>query len=281
LLLAGAIVHLTIRRSIMRPVARVIQGVQTAADEAAQTSQQMAQSGSEVSNNAQQQAAYIEETSSSLEEISATTRQNADHAGAADRLMQEARQTAEHSVQAMQELVSSMSLIAKSSHQVAKVLKNIDDIAFHTNILALNAAVEAARAGEAGAGFSVVAGEVRSLARRAADAARDSGDTIERTLGDVSRGEILAAHAQSAFQEVAAKIVDGTRLVSEIAASTVEQSQGIKGIGSTITRMESLTQQNAAHAAQTAEGASALTVQMENTREHLRDLVALVGLNAV
>lgn len=280
LMVAGAIVHLTIRRSITGPVVRVIGGVQDAANEAARTSAQMAQSGMEVSNNAQEQAACIEETSASLEEITATTRQNANRAGEADRLMQEARQTVERAAQAMSDLTSSMNLISKSSNQVAGVLKNIDEIAFHTNILALNAAVEAARAGEAGAGFSVVADEVRRLAHRAAEAARNSGAIIEQTLGDVSKGVGLVDHAHMAFREVSTKIASGTEIVSQIAASSGEQARGIVHISQAINRIESLTQRNVSNAQQTAEGASAMTSQVESTRKYLDELVALVGCRA-
>jgi len=280
LILAGVIVHVTIRRSITGPVLRVIGGVQDAANEAAQASTRMAQSGQEVSSNAQEQAACIEETSASLEEISATTRQNAERAGEADRLMQVARQTVERAANAMGELTTSMKLISNSSSQVAGVLKNIDEIAFHTNILALNAAVEAARAGEAGAGFSVVADEVRTLAHRAADAARNSGATIEQTLGDVSKGVQLVTHAHTAFGEVAAKIASGTEIVSQIASSSDEQARGIANIGQAITRIESLTQRNATNAHQTAEAALTMNSQVENTRKYLEELVAVVGLHS-
>ncbi|MDZ4800218.1 MAG: methyl-accepting chemotaxis protein [Bryobacteraceae bacterium] len=280
LILAGTIVHLTIRRSITGPVIRVIGGVQDSANEAARAAEQMAQSGTEVSNNAQEQAACIEETSASLEEISVTTRQNADRAGEADRLMQAALQTVEHTAHAMNDLTSSMNLISKSSNQVAAVLKDIDEIAFHTNILALNAAVEAARAGHAGAGFSVVADEVRSLAHRAAEAARNSGSIIERTLGDVSRGVELAGNAHVAFQEVSATIGNGTRIVSQIASSSDEQARGIAQISQAITRIESLTQRTVANAQQTVDGASAMTSEVENTRKYLNELVAVVGLRS-
>ena len=240
----------------------------------------MAESGSEVSANAQEQAACIQETSASLEEISATTRQNADRAGEADRLMHTARQTVERVARAMSDLTGSMNLIAKSSHQVAGVLKNIDEIAFHTNILALNAAVEAARAGEAGAGFSVVADEVRSLAHRAAEAARSSGSIIEQTVGDVSKGVELVGNAQAAFQEVSAMIASGTQIVSQIASSSEEQARGITNVGQAITRIESLTQRNVSNAQQTAEGAEAMSSQAENTRRYLDELVAVVGMQS-
>jgi hypothetical protein len=278
LLVAGLIVNLTIRHSITGPVVRVIGGVQEAADEAARASESMAASGREVSTNAQEQATCIEETSASLEEISATTRQNANRAGEADRLMQEARRTVEHAAGAMNELASSMSLIYKSSNQVAGVLKSIDEIAFHTNILALNAAVEAARAGEAGAGFSVVADEVRSLAHRAAEAARDSGSIIEQTVGDVSKGVELVGHAHAAFQEVSSRIASGTQIVTQIAASCDEQARGIVNTSQAMTRIESLTQRNVVNAQQTADGASAMASQVENTRKYLEDLVAIVGV---
>jgi methyl-accepting chemotaxis protein len=277
LIVAGVIVHLTIRGSITGPITRVASGVQDAANETARASTQLAESGKEVSQNAQEQAACIEETSASLQEVSTRTHQNAERAGAADRLMQEARQTGDRAAQAMQDLTSCMHLISKSSKQVAGVLKEIDEIAFHTNILALNAAVEAARAGEAGAGFSVVADEVRSLAQRAAEAAHNSGEIVEQTMRDVSTGVELAGHAHRAFQEVSAKIASGTRVVSQIATSSGEQAAGISTIGQSIARIESLTQRNVATAQQTADGASAMASQVETTRRYVDDLVAVVG----
>ncbi|HUI53863.1 MAG TPA: methyl-accepting chemotaxis protein [Bryobacteraceae bacterium] len=278
LLVAGVIVNLTIRCSITGPILRVIHGVQSAADGAGNASKRMAESGQVVARDAQQQASYIEETSASLEEISATTRQNADRAREADGLMREATQTVDRATQAMNDLTASMQAISHSSNQVAAVLKSIDEIAFHTNILALNAAVEAARAGQAGAGFSVVADEVRSLAHRAAEAARQSAEIVEKTIADVSKGVEFVAVAHGAFDQVSSKITGGSQVVSQIAASSEEQSRGVNQIGQAVSRMGALTQNNAANAQQTAENASAMTEQVRTTRKHLEELVAVVGL---
>jgi methyl-accepting chemotaxis protein len=280
ILVAAVIVHITIRRSITGPVLRVIQGVQVAADGAAEASHQMSESGGVVARDAKEQAACIEETSASLAHMSATTKENATRAGEADSLMQEASKTVHEAALAMEGLTQSMNLISKSSSQVAAVLKSIDEIAFHTNILALNAAVEAARAGEAGAGFSVVADEVRSLAHRAADAARSSGDIIERTIRDVNKGVELATVAHAAFNQVTNKIAGGSKVMSQIAASSNEQARGIANIGQAISRIELLTQNNAANAHKTAEAASEMGVQVAATRSHIDQLVSVVGAHS-
>jgi methyl-accepting chemotaxis protein len=278
LVIAAVIVSLTIRKAITGPIVRVIHGVQDAASGAAQAAERMALSGKSVASDAQNQAAYIEETSASLEEISATTRENANRAKAADGLMQQATNTVGRATRAMNDLTTSMDAISKSSKQVADVLKSIDDIAFHTNILALNAAVEAARAGAAGAGFSVVADEVRSLAQRAAEAARRSAEIIEKTIASVGNGVDQVTIAYDAFNAVSASIASGSEVVTQIAASSEEQARGVAHIGQAIQRMEAVTQNNVANAQQTAEAASEMGAQVQTTRHHIDELVAVVGL---
>jgi methyl-accepting chemotaxis protein len=281
ILVASLIVNLTIKRAITGPIVRVIHGVQTAAEDAGQASDEMAQSGQVVAQEAREQAVYLEETSSSLEKISTSTQRNADRATEADKVMRQAGETVTRARQAMNDLTTSMTAISSSSKQVSEVLKSIDEIAFHTNILALNAAVEAARAGAAGAGFSVVADEVRSLAKRAAEAAQRSGEIIQKTIQDVSKGVKILSAAQSAFNEVSSGISTGSSVVSEIAASSKEQAHGVKDIGQAMARIGAVTQNNVTNATKTAQAASSMSEHVQTTRDHLEELVAVVGLRQV
>ena len=280
LVLAFVIVTMTIRRHITGPIMRVIDGVRESADEAGEASGQMAESGRAVARDAQEQAACLEETMASLQEISATTHQNSDRATNADDLMKQAKTTVQDASGAMNKLTVSMNAVSASSREVSGVLKSLDEIAFNTNILALNAAVEAARAGVAGAGFSVVADEVRSLAKRAAEAARHSAEIIDKTIADVANGVQYVSVAHGAFQEVSKRIEEGSLAVSQIAAGSETQTRGIQAIGQAISRLEKVTQNNAATAQQTAESASAMSSQVERTRHHLDELVAVVGIKA-
>jgi methyl-accepting chemotaxis protein len=238
----------------------------------------LAQSGQTVANDAHDQAACIQETSASLEQVSATVRVNADRATEADHLMQQAGQTVSRATHAMNELRDSIDAIRKSNDEVSGVLKSINQIAFNTNILALNAAVEAARAGEAGAGFSVVAAEVRSLAQRAASAARLSEEIIQRTISDVSKGVDLVGLACRAFSEVSENITTSSRTVAQIASGSREQAIGVNHITEAIARIGQVTQKNVKNANRTAQAASAMSQQVESTRDHLNQLVAVVGL---
>jgi methyl-accepting chemotaxis protein len=278
LLVAGVIVHLTIRRSIANPIRIAVQGLRQAAEESSQASTRVAQSGQKVAKDAEEQATCLEETSASLEEIAATTRENASRAGEADRLMRDATATAKDASQAMNALTSSMDAISGSSQQVSDVLKSIDEIAFHTNILALNAAVEAARAGEAGAGFRVVADEVRSLAQRAAEAAGRSGSIIEKTMADVRAGVKLVSAAQAAFQDVSSRIARGTGLVAQIAAGSDQQTRGVASIGEAVNRIGLVTQNNTSHANEAVEVASTLSLQIQTTHGFLESLTAILGM---
>lgn len=278
LIAAAIIVNLTIRRAITGPILTVISGMQESADGAALASDQMTRSGKIVARDAQQQAAYLQETTASLSQISSTTTVNAGQASQADGLMRQATESVGLATTAMNNLAESMDMIQRSSKQVVGVLKNLDQIAFQTNILALNAAVEAARAGAAGSGFSVVADEVRSLARKSTDSARQSAEIIEKTIADVGKGVALVARAHEAFGAVSTTIATGSELVSRIAANSKEQARGISHIGDALNKIEKVTQSNAASAQETAESASSMVVQIQSSRQHLDDLVSVVGL---
>ncbi|MHB8091014.1 MAG: methyl-accepting chemotaxis protein [Syntrophales bacterium] len=198
-----------------------------------------------LSDAASEQAASIEETSSSLEEMASMIKSNADSTETANALMTGAKETIEKADGSMNQLTVSMKEIASASEQTQKIVKTIDEIAFQTNLLALNAAVEAARAGEAGAGFAVVAGEVRNLALRAAEAAKNTASLMGDIVGKVHGGEKLVAATSNDFfamKENSNKVVD---LVSGIASASREQSIGIEQINQAILHLNQATQQNA------------------------------------
>ncbi|MGZ3387728.1 MAG: methyl-accepting chemotaxis protein, partial [Isosphaeraceae bacterium] len=190
------------------------------------------------------------------------------------------RQMVDRANGSMTELTQSMQDISKASDETSKIIKTIDEIAFQTNLLALNAAVEAARAGEAGAGFAVVANEVRNLAMRAAEAAKNTAGLIEGTVKKVKEGSELVERTNGAFSEVsksAAKVAD---LVSEIAAASSEQAQGIDQVNKAVSEMERVTQQSAANAEESAAAGEELTAQAEQLKRYVGELDALIGGSA-
>ncbi len=262
--------------SITRPINRVITGLNEGADQVEAASAEVSAASQSLAQGSSEQAASLEETSSSLEEMASMTRQNADHASEADALMQETGRVVQEADRYMNDLTTSMQEISQASDETAKIIKTIDEIAFQTNLLALNAAVEAARAGEAGAGFAVVADEVRNLAMRAAEAAKNTANLIEGTVGKVKGGTELVARTAEAFGQVTTSSGKVQELVAEIAAASREQAQGAEQVSRAVAEMDKVVQSNAANAEESASASEELSAQAVQMKGVVGNLVALV-----
>jgi methyl-accepting chemotaxis protein len=263
--------------SITRPINRVVAGLTEGADQVSAASTQVAAASQHLAEGTSEQAASLEETSSSLEEMASMTKQNADNAGQAKAMMGEAGRIVEKVSGHMDKMGKAINEITKSSEETGKIIKTIDEIAFQTNLLALNAAVEAARAGEAGAGFAVVAEEVRNLALRSAEAAKNTSNLIENTIKVVHDGNQLTKLTQDAFQEniaIAGKI---GQLIDEIATASDEQAHGIAQVNVAVAEMDKVTQETAASAEESASASEELNAQAEQMKSYVQDLSAVVG----
>ncbi len=185
-----------------------------------------------------EQAASLEETSSAVEQTASTIAKNSENANQADELMKAVRNEVNRANESMEHLTTAMQEISRSSEETSKIVGTIDEIAFQTNLLALNAAVEAARAGEAGAGFAVVADEVRNLAIRASEAAKNTHNLIEKTVGNIQAGAGMVKTVNDAFQEASDRTVNAGALVNEIAVASNEQAQGIEMVNRAINEID-------------------------------------------
>ena len=266
-----------VARSIPKPFARIIAGLERMSAANNTSARQVTSASQSLAEGSSEQAASLEEVSATLEELSSMTKRNVDSAQSAKRTANTARQAAETGAEEMTRMQSAMDSIQQSSLEIAKIIKTIDEIAFQTNILALNAAVEAARAGEAGAGFAVVADEVRALAQRSAVAARETADKIAAAGERSAQGVQLSARVASGLAEIVTLIRQVDGLVIEVASSSQEQSTGLEQISVTITQLDKVTQANAATAEETAAAAAELTTQSDALRTSSGELSLLVG----
>ncbi len=210
-----------------------------------------------------EQAAALQQTAASMEQLSSTVRQNADNAHQANQLAVTASSVAQRGGRAVGEVVNTMQGISASSSKIADIVGVIDSIAFQTNILALNAAVEAARAGEQGRGFAVVASEVRALAQRSAQAAREITTLIEDSVSKVNEGSGQVERAGATMQEIVDSVKRVTDIMGEISAATIEQSSGIDQVNLAITSLDSNTSYNAERVEETAKAAAEMTAQAQ------------------
>ena len=259
------------QESLIRIVGTVRQGV----EEINVGAHEIYQGNTDLSNRTEQQAAALQETAASMEQLDSTVHQNADHAREADRVVKGAADVAQRGGTAVSAVVNTMSEISESSRRMAEIVSVIDGIAFQTNILALNAAVEAARAGEQGKGFAVVAGEVRSLAQRSAQAAKEIKQLIDESLEKVSAGARLAGDAGEIMQDVVRSVDTVTAIMSEIVTASSEQSDGISQVNAAVTDMDGVTQQNAALVQEAAAAAGSL----QDQAHRLMEVVAVFKIN--
>jgi methyl-accepting chemotaxis protein len=283
MLLALSIVSITaaawVSRSIGRQVHQVTVSLAAGAEQVADAAQQIAASSQALADGASSQASSLEETSASLEQVQSMTRHNAENAQRAKQLTHQAHQAADRGAQDIHEMGAAMDAMKSASDNIAKIIKTIDEIAFQTNILALNAAVEAARAGEAGMGFAVVAEEVRNLAQRSGQAAKETGARIQDSIAKSDRGIKISAKVAKSLEEIVGGVRQVDQLVGEIASGSQEQSQGIQQVNTAVSQIDKITQSNAAGAEESASAAEELSRQSAQLKSAVQDLVHVIGGN--
>lgn len=262
--------------STTRALKRVVASLTDGARQLASASSQVASASQEMAQGSSEQAASLEESSASLEEMASMTRQNAENATQAQAVARQTTECAAAGEESMVRMTHAIDRIKESAVETAKILKTIDEIAFQTNLLALNAAVEAARAGEAGKGFAVVADEVRNLARRSADSARNTASLIEGAQRNADAGVAATSEVVRSLAGIRGNAANVTTLIGEIAVASKEQTQGIEQVNKAVAEMDKVVQRNAANAEETAsasEGLSSQARELELTVGRLEELV--------
>ncbi len=276
-IIVGAALAVYVISGIIRRLNSIIASLGDSSTQVNQAAAQISDSSQTLAEGSTEQAASLEETSSALEEMASMTRQNADNANKTNDTMTHTGKLFQEGSGYMTSMNESMEEISESSEKIRNIIKTIEDIAFQTNLLALNAAVEAARAGEAGKGFAVVADEVRNLAQRSAQAARDTTQLIESTVDRVRNGTEVARALNTSFSGIQESAGTVTRLVSEISAATNEQAQGVDQVNTAVAQMDKVTQSNAATAEEAASAAEELSAQSSALKGMVGDLIAMVS----
>ena len=267
-------------RAISRPLTASIRVLEQMGAQVTAAAGQISGASQNLATGASEQAASLEETGATLEEIASMTKHNDGHAASAKDLARQTRTAADAGVAEMDSMSRAMSEIKNASDNIAKIIKTIDEIAFQTNILALNAAVEAARAGEAGMGFGVVAEEVRNLAQRCAQAARETTTKIEDSMQKSELGVKFSAQVGRSLQEILSRAREMDEVVAQIVTASREQSQGVEQVNTAVAQMDKITQSNAAHAEETASAAEELNAQSAELKNAVGSLIELVGVEA-
>jgi len=264
-------------RSIKGSLKSISDRLTAGAEQVNASSVQLSGASQDLAESSSEQAAGLQQTTSSLEQISAQTKQTASNANEAERAMKETEPKLISGVEAMKRMNNAISEIQNSSDETSKIIQTIDEIAFQTNLLALNAAVEAARAGDAGKGFAVVAEEVRNLAQRSAEAAKNTSQLIEKSQMSSKRGSEVAKEVSENLKNIEESVQNVSTLVVEISAAADEQRVGIEEMNSVIHEMDKVVQNNASTSEETASSAEELSSQASEMNFIVEELVSLVG----
>jgi len=266
-----------VRRSVINPIRQVISGLENAYKEMAEASQQLGEIGKEIAQGTSMQAEFLKETSLILEEINSGTQQSAENVGKADNIVKDSAKSIKETGSCMTQLTQSMQEVSHASRETQKIITTIDGIAFQTNLLALNAAIEAARAGAAGAGFAVVANEVKNLAMKSAEAAKNTAGIIEITVKKVYEGSVSVSKTGETFLKIESDAFKVSELISQVTENSDEHVKSVSRINTTISEMEKLVSRNALNGDELANTSEKMNEQSVRMNEFIEELVSLVG----
>ncbi len=265
---------------IIRPLASTFAGVTDSVSVLKDHVRMMSSNGVQLASSSSAQASILMDTVAAVQDLANKTKENATSAAELTTIASTARQSSEAGQGETQDMLDRVQSLGQANAQVAEIIKTIDEIAFQTNLLALNAAVEAARAGEAGAGFAVVAEEVRSLAHRSAQAARETADKIEASKANMSQGETASRHVSDRLNEILGHVTQVDEFSSRIAHATGEQDNSIRHVNSTMGRLETIAGQNAAAAEETAAASTEILQEANELESRVKKLLSQFGYHA-
>ena len=275
-IIQSLILFFIIQQLLQKKLLGLTDMLKSSSSQIARASTQLSSSSQEIANGTTEQASNIEKITSSMEALLSMVKQNAGNAQEASILAEKEADTSQSGYTQMESMLSSINDINKSSEQIKKVIKVIDDIAFQTNILALNAAVEAARAGEIGMGFTVVADEVKNLANKSAEAAKDTANMIEDSIKKTELGLQIAAKLGKGFKDILVNTKKVAEMSKEVETASKQQDTGINQVNEAIIQFDDIVQANASSAEETASSAEELLAQVEALDDIVEKLYILV-----